>query len=170
MKLREKSSPEMFIPFLFASQPCEHLFRQMRSMGQINYTKINFTLIELLHLIARVEMQNDIVYSKLPNMKFPRAFKSTKIPTIHNLPSNDDIIDTIRKARDDALSDAIKFNIIMSLHDIENCELQKIDVNSNTGKRVNSTMTIWMTIIYNQPRMTNKCVRTHGPLIWKIHH
>lgn len=40
LKLRDEGKTEMFQTHLFASQPCEHMFRHMRSMGTANFTKI----------------------------------------------------------------------------------------------------------------------------------
>lgn len=62
---RNRKMDEYFMPSLFNSQPNEELFRQLRSMGTLNYTKINFSLLELFHLVGRVELQNEIVYIRL---------------------------------------------------------------------------------------------------------
>lgn len=84
---RNNMQPDMFLPYLMASQPCEHIFRQMRSMTTANYTKINFSLFELLHLISRVELMNEIIYTRMniDGVNFPRAYKvydnSTSIST-----------------------------------------------------------------------------------------
>lgn len=42
--LRDSEMQELFLTFLFANQPCEETFRQLRSMRTINFTKINFYL------------------------------------------------------------------------------------------------------------------------------
>lgn len=65
MSLRDNGEDELFLPHLMASQPCEHIFRQMRSMSTANWTKINFTLYELLHLISRVELMQELSYSRM---------------------------------------------------------------------------------------------------------
>lgn len=57
---RDENLKEYFIPTILNSQPCEETYRKMRSMGTINFTKINFTLLELFHLIGRVELMNNI--------------------------------------------------------------------------------------------------------------
>lgn len=57
-KLRCSNQSDLFLPDLFSSQPCEHIFRQMRSMGTTNYTKITFNLFELLHMISRVDLMS----------------------------------------------------------------------------------------------------------------
>lgn len=42
-KFREIGLDEMFVPTVFNSQPCEQTLRKMRSMGTMNFTKVNFT-------------------------------------------------------------------------------------------------------------------------------
>lgn len=64
VKLRDGQKSQMFQPNRFSSQPCEHKFRHMRAMGTANFTKINFTLYEMLHMISRVELMQNIAYSK----------------------------------------------------------------------------------------------------------
>lgn len=63
LKLRKINKTQLFQPSLFSSQPCELIFRQMRSLGTQNYTKINFSLYELLHMVSRVELINAIKVS-----------------------------------------------------------------------------------------------------------
>lgn len=66
---------QFFLPVLFNSQPNEETSRQHWSMGTINFTKISFSMLELLHMISRVELQSDIIYNnKLANIdvRFPR--------------------------------------------------------------------------------------------------
>lgn len=64
-KFRNRGEPEMFLPPIFDSQACEKLFRRFRSMGTTNFTKINFSILELIHMVGRVEVQTDIAYCQL---------------------------------------------------------------------------------------------------------
>lgn len=114
LKLRTNQQSNMFLPKYFASQPCENVFRQMRSLGTANYTKINFTLQELMHLIGRVELINKIIYEN-KDISFPR--NHSKIETDHkntltlDLPSEQDISIAMKNARKHALDDAAKFGM-----------------------------------------------------------
>lgn len=123
VKLRSNGKPHLFKPLLFASQPCEHTFRTMRSMGTINFTKINFTLNELLHMVARVEMLNKIVASS-GEIRFPKRIQSE---TLHpkELPSDQDILYTMCNARKRALEKAAEFGIVLNENDILTTELQQ---------------------------------------------
>lgn len=125
-RLRDAEMCEFFLPVLFNSQPCEETFRKMRSMGTTNFTKINFTLLELMHLIKRVEIMNDIMFFKLADfdVKFPRnKVKKSNLSTF-NLPSDKEIKDCIESAMSIALDDASKFDICISFTEINKCMLR----------------------------------------------
>lgn len=109
----------LFKPSLFSSQPCEHMFRTFRSMGTINYTKINFSLNELLHLIARLEIMNTIVYSN-KKIEFARisALNSPETEHLVQLPSDGEIAREMEAARKNALLKAREFGIYLSENDI----------------------------------------------------
>lgn len=120
--LKLRSTSNLFLPPLFSSQPCEAIFRQMRSMGTSNYTKINFNLNELLHMIARVEIMNKIAYS-CKEIAFPR--KLAKMETDSqpvNLPSDQEIMEVMEKARSTALKHAKDVGIHLITSDITECE------------------------------------------------
>lgn len=115
-----------FIPKYFASQPCEYLFRKMRSMGTCNYTKINFTSNELLHLIARVELMTTIASSEnlaKNGISFPRIQSNpdagVNIPI--NLPTDQEIVCELEKAMKHALADAAEFGICLNASDVIEC-------------------------------------------------
>lgn len=55
-KFREIGLDEFFVPTVFNSQACEETFRKIRSMGTMNFTKVNFTLLELMHLVQKFKI------------------------------------------------------------------------------------------------------------------
>lgn len=97
-------------------------------MGTMNYTRINFTLLELFHLIGRVELQNNIVYIKLAdkNISFPRNKINEAELNKTKLPTDDEISDTINRARDAAIENASNFGINIESSQIESCDLSNI--------------------------------------------
>lgn len=109
---RDINQPELFIPCYFSSQPCENMFRKMRSMGSVNFTKINFTLYELIHMIRRVELLNEITYLRLQgqNIVFPRiekyAASQKDSQSSYKLPSDTEIKETLIKAKINAMEKA----------------------------------------------------------------
>lgn len=142
VRLRESNQASLFQTHLFDSQPCERNFRQMRSMTTMNYTKINFSISDLLHLIERVELQYDIIYNKLESKEtvFPRIgldtlkdiIPDTESPseslaesnTEIKMPSNYEIVSTIKIARSKALNDISKFGINIKEADIVHCDVR----------------------------------------------
>lgn len=94
---------EQFLPLILDSQTCERAFRQFRSMGTMQFTKINFSLLELIHMIGRIEVQNDIAYCKLnvDGISFPH--KCTEKTVIYDLPTDEQIDATIKEAKLEAI-------------------------------------------------------------------
>lgn len=94
-------------------------------MGTMNFTKINFTLLELFHLVSRVELQNDIVYIKFAEEQevvFPRnKLNKAKLNT-HKLPTDEEISKIISNAKKAALDDTLKCGMKITAEDIEECE------------------------------------------------
>lgn len=126
-RLRSMELEELFLPFLFSSQPCEEMFRQLRSMGTVNFTKINFSMLEVMHLISRIELQNDIVYSKLTGLgvSFPRnKIKSDRVAKFQ-LPSNNGIKETMENALENAMKDAIAFGMEINCKNEIKCAIEE---------------------------------------------
>lgn len=104
-KLRDCNMPYLFIPPLFSSQPCEAFFRQIRSMSSTSSTIVNCSLLDIIHRIKKIQLQSDILVSKLSkNISFPKIEHKMKTIRIHtNLPTNDDIYEAIEEARKKAI-------------------------------------------------------------------
>lgn len=129
-RLRNANQSNLFFPKLFSSQPCEHIFRQMNSMGTVNYTKINFTLFELFHLISRVDLMNEIVFSRLntETISFPRMRNTFEVSISNYLPSDQEIINVIKEAQRDALKIAAKLGMHMIISYIYKSELAQTSI------------------------------------------
>lgn len=108
---RDRNTPEQFLPALFDSQTCERTFRLFRSTGTTQFTKINFTILDLIHMIGRNEVLNDISYCKLniEGIEMPHKRKSKTI--FYELPTNEELYDTIEKAKLEAIQIAQTFEI-----------------------------------------------------------
>lgn len=111
---RDNNTPEQFLPALFDSQTCENAFRLFRSMGTTQFTRINFSLLELIHMIGRWEVQIDIIYSKLniEGIEMPHKRKGKNI--IYELPSDVEINNTIEIAKQGAFEWAETFGIFIA--------------------------------------------------------
>lgn len=136
---RDIGMPELFIPILLSSQPCEELFRQMRSMGTMNFTQINFSLLELFHLISRVELQNHIVYFQLSNVgvSFPRNKVNNLCFGRLNMPSDDEIKTIIKAAKISALEDAQRFGMRVTGDEIDLCDIDNVDMFQHESQNLN---------------------------------
>lgn len=112
-KLRNEKKDELFLPLLFNSQICETTFRQVRSMGTMNYTKVNFSLLQFLHVIKRIEILNHISYVKLQNsnIAFPNVEKRSARSKSWPLPTDAEIFEVLEKARKDAIYDLQKLGV-----------------------------------------------------------
>lgn len=124
-QMREKGQDNLFMPILFSSQTCEQAFRQFRSMTTINWTKINFSILELTHMVSRLELQNEIVHFKLANfdIDFPRISKKPEKCKHYPLPSDEEIKIAINAAKCKAINEALKFEMNVDSHEISNCEI-----------------------------------------------
>lgn len=132
-KFRTSEKPELFLIKLFNSQHCEQAFRQLRSMTTPNWTRINFSVLELLHMLGRVELQNEIAYFKLQNIiNMPRIHNQCKtLHTIHELPSDEELQTVLKEALDNALKTASELNMVVDAEQIRSCDLKKKSKNNN---------------------------------------
>lgn len=91
-------------------------------MGTAQYTKINFSFYELLHMVSRVEAQNEISYFKLKNtgISFPHVREGKT--TIYQLPSDCEIKDIMIRAKEIAVIQAQKFGM-MDASNIDDFEI-----------------------------------------------
>lgn len=132
-KFRDAKESHLFLPTLFNSQGCEGTFRQFRSMSTANWTKINFSLCELLHMIGRIEMMNDIAYFKLANLaSLPRLQKQSNEQKEFELPTDEEIRNALKIAFEIAQTDAVKLNMHVNPDDVRFCELKKGNI---TGRK-----------------------------------
>lgn len=109
-KFRDQHDASKFLPVLFDSQTCERSFRLYRSMGTMEFTRINFTLYDLTFMIGRAEVMNEIAYTKFDDeVIVPNIHKTKSI--LYELPSDDEINIIMSKAREAALDEAKTFGI-----------------------------------------------------------
>lgn len=130
-KFRDQNTPEQFLPTLFDSQSCEKAFGQFRSMGTTHYTKVNFSLYELLFMIGRVEVQNEISYFKLKDTGISFPYQRVGKTKIYPLPSDIDINATLARAKETAIIEAAKFGMSETAN-IDDFEIvSNLSINNN---------------------------------------
>lgn len=125
IKLRGKKRCDQFLPYIFSSQACESTFRQMRSLSTINWTKVNFSLLELFHSIGRIELLVDIMHNKLKDttIEFPRIKEKNNKVMVFDLPSNEVIQKNISKAKEEAIKDARNLGIQLDVRAEISCKI-----------------------------------------------
>lgn len=103
-----------FMPCKQGSQPCEGMFRQVRSMSSTFSTVVNCSMIDILHRIRKIQLQSDIVHNYEGKIKFPRVErkdKKQKDATSQLLPNEEEIITLIERAKSDLVMDMSSLNI-----------------------------------------------------------
>lgn len=117
MHLQEKKTPELFLPLLLNSQPCEDLFRIARGFTSTFPTVVNFSSKDFVHRISKIRMQNDIMQMISKDFEFPRLGKSTKNQSNppRSLPTITNIISQIERCKDNALRDAVQLELLTNI-------------------------------------------------------
>lgn len=108
---------KLFFPNLYGSQPCEAMFRQIRSFTSTFSTIVNFNMLEIVNRIKKIQLQNDIIATSNGVIKFPRFEKNMSKA---GDPSNQSrfegltrasIISEIERAKKDVTCELNKFGI-----------------------------------------------------------
>lgn len=115
-KFRDTQQPQLFMPWLCSSQPCEDFFRRTRSLTSTNSTVTNFSILELVHRIRRIDFIGESFENLKETVNFPKMQKlyrqSTEKPNItHVMPEDDAIERTVQEAYESALKICVQFGI-----------------------------------------------------------
>lgn len=136
LHLKEIGKPELFLPHLLGSQPCESMFRQIRSFTSTYSTVANCTVKEILSRISKIQLLSEISCTNknfaFPNMQRPKK----KIPVNYELPTSEDIFKEIEKCKSQAFMDALKFGLV-DKRDILNLNLYLCKVKPFVPKKLN---------------------------------
>lgn len=118
---------------------CEHCFRQLRSITTAIWTKINFSLLELLHMMGCIELQNEIAHFKLQNLvNIPRVHNQNRKHEICELSTDEDLLTLLQQALNDAMKTAAELNMIVDIEEVRLCELNKRSGYSKQNVKKNS--------------------------------
>lgn len=114
LHLKKINQPDLFIPWLFESQPCETIFRQLRSFTLTYSTKTNCTVKEAESRISKIQLRNDIMYGTRSQLIYPRLGKKhIKTPNENvSLPTQAEIFDEIEKSKQSAIETAKSLGLI----------------------------------------------------------
>lgn len=111
LDLKNNKSDTIFKPPLLESQPCEAIFRQLRSMTTVYSTVTNFSLREIIDRINRIELQSEIAATN--NFVFPRIKTGKKnLSANYELPSKEEIFAQIERCKKNAIEYAKRVGLI----------------------------------------------------------
>lgn len=110
--LKKVNKPELFIPSLFESQPCESIFRQIRSLTSVYSTVTNCTVKEATSRISKIQFQNKIMQLTSAQFIYPRLKNSPASQNTIELPSQDVIFKEIQVCQELAKCTAIKLGLV----------------------------------------------------------
>lgn len=106
--------PNLFRSEFFESQPCEGMFRLIRSSSTTFSTVVNCSVKDMVSRVNKIQLQSDIALN-CTDFEFPRiktySMDTMKNSVIHPLPSKDDICRTIEECEKLAIQFAIKIGL-----------------------------------------------------------
>lgn len=138
LQLKENELSHAFIPSSYDSQPCEAMFRQVRSFTTTYSTVANCSVKEILHRISKIQLQNDIEVMDLIFTFQNHRSHEIKPPKIFDLPAKDQIEEKIECAKKDALMDEVRLGLIKreSAYYVDlSCKINPIDENAKEKKK-----------------------------------
>lgn len=112
--LKQTNQPELFLPHLFSSQPCESIFRQLRSFTTTYSTVVNSSVKESISRISKIHLQNEIFHATSPDFIYPRINSQCSNETKFDfqLPSREEIIKEIEFCQKAAVVTATKLGLV----------------------------------------------------------
>lgn len=99
--LKQNNMSQLFMPYLFSSQPCESFFRKIRSFTSTYSTVANCSIKEIIGRINKIQLQGDISYRS--DYQYPRSDNlSHAVENEYILPTLKDIMKRIERSKKDA--------------------------------------------------------------------
>lgn len=112
IQLRKINKSHLFAPYLYGSQACESLFRQVRSLSTTYSTVTNCSVKEITERISKIQMQNDIMTRNADDYVFPRNCDANEPRKIFDLPSIEEIVYEIEQAKKHSVNNAICLGLL----------------------------------------------------------
>lgn len=117
---RQKGLPELFVPWLYSSQPCEQFFRAARSLTSIDSTVLNFSMLEFIYRVQKIQFQAHVTHVMGKDYAFPRYERRLQrgkeikdILSTNNLPTENEMFVNISRSREDAIKLATFLGMVL---------------------------------------------------------
>jgi hypothetical protein len=104
-----KNAPELCLPYLANSQHCENFFRYLRSMTSTMCTVVNFSLLDLMNRIRRIDLEQELSSELRDTFAMPEKEHDAKPVSV--VPSEEEMAIFVEKARSEAIDDLKKVGI-----------------------------------------------------------
>ncbi len=76
--MRDAEEPELFLPWLYTSQPCDEICRKLRSSSTFLYSVTTFSLLDVQHKVRRLDILSELQLKLDKIINFPQAKKAAK--------------------------------------------------------------------------------------------
>lgn len=117
-RLRIYKNPQLFLPWLMSSQPCEGLFRSARSLSSMFLTAVNMSPKVFIERVDKIERISRTTHELSKSLNIPRHHKKmvesqgrSENLTEEGLPEDAEILKAIMEAKTDARSMAEGLNM-----------------------------------------------------------
>lgn len=119
------------MPYLYESQACENIFRQLRSLSTVYSTVTNCTVKEAIRRISSIQFQNHVMQLTSNNFVFPRNqnVQCSQNPVL--FPTADEINKEILFCKQLAITTATKFGLIKFTN--SKCEIYVCKINPSAA-------------------------------------
>lgn len=141
--LKNHNLPNLFLPHLYSSQPCESTFRQLRSFTPSYSTVVNGSVKEILSRISKIQLQNKIVHCNTTNFFYPKVKQQNNaFNVIHDLPTKLEILNTIEECKNEAIKISSHFRFrVLNESNLFSCEIPKLST-CKQKKNINTKVKI----------------------------
>lgn len=134
--LKKVNKPEWFKPYLFSSQPCENIFRQLRSLSTDYSTVTNCTVKEATSRVANIQFQNQIMHTTSNQFVYPRMKNVSTCEKNIILPSASEIFKEVQFCQSLAIVTATKLGLIKKKQQTSNLCLQHKTLRSKGYEKI----------------------------------
>lgn len=121
---RDEIGKEFFLVWLMNSQICERLFRILRSNTTTLSTVVNFSTLEMLERIRKIQLQQELINDLKNDFTFPTNLVSDSINSLQeDMPTDGEIQKTIDDAFEKAKEVSKKLGIFIRDHQYQEVQM-----------------------------------------------